>query len=87
MKMLTWNVRGARKLSFAPSFCRISILHKSNICVLLETRLGRFALQRIRRCLPRGWDLYAIESKRLSRVIVVAWDKGASRIDVFHKCS
>lgn len=47
--------------------------------------MGGTDLDWIRRHFSRDWGFYAIESQDLSGGIMVAWDPGAARIDVFHR--
>lgn len=87
MNILVWNVRGASKPSFFSSFRRIGMIHHPDICILLETRLGGSSLLRVRCRFSEDWGFYAVDSIGLSGGIVVAWDRGAAIIDIFHRCS
>lgn len=87
IKVLKWNAREPGKPAFFPSFHRLDQLHHPSLCIILETRLSASALDRFHRRFLRKWKFYAIQSQDLFGGIVVVWDRGIVRVDMFHRCS
>lgn len=87
MKVLVWNVQRVGNPSFHFTFQRLGQLYHPELCILLETRLGDSSLERVCHCFPGNWGFYAIESQGLSGGIIVVWDHGIARVDIFHHCS
>ena len=64
---------GAGEPSFAPTFRRMVQQHNLDLCILLETQLSGDSLSRVRHRLSAHWGFDVIESRGLSRGIIVIW--------------
>lgn len=71
IKILIWNVREAKKLSFLSIYDRFLQLNNPHICVFLETRLSGPSLDCMRRRVPRDWRFFSVPSQGLSGGIIV----------------
>lgn len=86
-KSLSMEYQGMGKPAFFFSFQRLGQLYHPELCILLETRLCGSSLEHVHCRFSGKWGFYAIQSQDLLDGIIITWDQGIARVNVFHQCS
>lgn len=72
-RIMAWNCKGPASANFLRHFLKIIVVHKLNICILLETRVSSAFVEHII-SKSKFTNVIAVEASSFAGDIWILWD-------------